>query len=46
MVDTSSHNKFEAGACFSSILTPEKRLQNKVIEFHNLNGKTADVLQI
>jgi hypothetical protein len=44
MVDISDHKNLKLVPVLFRYFTPEKRVQNKVIEFHNLKGKTADLL--
>jgi hypothetical protein len=45
MADTSTHKNLKLMPVLDRNFTPEKRLQTKVTEFHNLKGETADVLR-
>jgi hypothetical protein len=44
MVDTSNHKNLKLVPVIVRYFTPEKRVQTKVIEFHNLKGETTHVL--
>jgi hypothetical protein len=44
MADTSNHNNLKLVPVLLQYFTPEKRVQIKEIEFHNLKDETADVL--
>jgi hypothetical protein len=46
MVHTSNHKNLKSVPLLVQYFTQEKRVQTKVIKFHNLKGKTADVLMI
>jgi hypothetical protein len=44
MVDTWNHKNLKLVPALIRYFTTEKRVQTKVIEYHNLKGETADVL--
>jgi hypothetical protein len=44
MLDTSKHRNMKLVPVLIRYFTPEKRVQTKVSEFHNLKGETAHVL--
>jgi hypothetical protein len=44
MVDTSDYKNLNLVPVLLHFVTPEKRVQTKVTEFHNLKSKTADAL--
>jgi hypothetical protein len=44
VVDASNHKTMKLVPILVGYFTPEKRVQTKVIEFHNLKRETADVL--
>jgi hypothetical protein len=46
MVDTPNHKNLKLVPVLVQYFAPEKRVQTKVIEFHNLKGEVADVLTI
>jgi hypothetical protein len=44
MVDTSNHKSLKLVPVLVRYFIPRKGAQNKVTEFHNLKGETADVV--